>query len=369
MGRSRSFLRAGVGLVIALAAAGCRSRPDAPVKDRTVYDPAPVVTRGEPKQPPEWFEAEYDAIRELADKGELFEAVKRVYEVRDQRPSEDWRKRFDLLLTELNQAVLEVQTLVARVVPEADPVVFGEHLRVRVVFTAPGPRPVFVPANRAGVGPSVLVLDIERTDRDARAQVVTTRVRRIEPLPRNLEVPAHGTYEIQLDLGTVGNDRPLDGFRTYTVGGLLRPTLIDVGGLRRFEAVPLTPGVLRSFRENYEHLEDDPVARIAEAVAKNAPVHLITAAALVPPERLTEAVDRLVALLRGDRVIDLALYAALQYLTGIELGRDAGAWRAWWPRVRATWFQGVVPEPGEGTGKAEPRFETPDEGADRGAGR
>jgi hypothetical protein len=46
-----------------------------------------------------------------------------------------------------------------------------------------------------------------------------------------------------------------------------------------------------------------------------------------------------VSKLRGDRTIDWAIFAALEYLTRIELGRDANAWKAWWPRVRDRYFQ------------------------------
>ena len=36
------------------------------------------------------------------------------------------------------------------------------------------------------------------------------------------------------------------------------------------------------------------------------------------------------------------MFAALQYLTELDLGRDGDAWRAWWRRARDTWF---APEP------------------------
>ena len=67
-------------------------------------------------------------------------------------------------------------------------------------------------------------------------------------------------------------------------------------------------------------------------------VHLLTATALVPYEQRREATDALVAALGRRGSLDWALFACLQYITGIELGRDVDAWRAWWPRVRETYF-------------------------------
>jgi hypothetical protein len=145
-----------------------------------------------------------------------------------------------------------------------------------------------------------------------------------------------------------GNDRPLDGFRTFTVGGHLRAGAIELDGLRRYEAIRMRPGTLRSFRPNYEHLAEGPVQRVRQALERNAPLHLLTAVALVPPQGRGEAVDALVGSLRGGGPMDLCAFACLEYLTNVDLGRDADAWRAWWSRVRDRFFD----EPdGEGRGE------------------
>jgi hypothetical protein len=156
---------------------------------------------------------------------------------------------------------------------------------------------------------------------------------------RPIDVPASGLAELTVTLDDAGNERGVDGFRVYIVGGQLRPVVIEVGGLRRWDPVRLEPASVRALRENYEHLADDPVARIGQAVEKNSPVHLVTAAALVPPERRGDAVDLLVDAIEGARAIDWAIYGALHYLTGVQLCRDPDAWRAWWPRVRETFYR------------------------------
>ncbi|MGH7162349.1 MAG: hypothetical protein ACREID_02610, partial [Planctomycetota bacterium] len=223
--------------------------------------------------------------------------------------------------------------------------VFGEPVRVRVVVRNVSGRRVFVPARWGGTTGSILVLDVARRDVDVRAHAVTVTRRVTRALERDLDLAAGGSTEIVFSLEEAGNDAPLQGFRTFTVAGRLRPALLEVGGLRRWDAVKIAGTSLRSFRPNYDHLLDDPVRRIEQAIEKGAPVHLLTAAALVPPERRRDAVDSLVAALRGDRSIDLTIFASLEVLTEIGLGRDVEAWRAWWPRVRENYFPAARERP------------------------
>jgi hypothetical protein len=191
-----------------------------------------------------------------------------------------------------------------------------------------------------------------RTEYDVNARVVTSRKQVHHPLRKDLELPPGGVTEIVFTIEGAGNERPLEGFRTYAVGGQLRAAVVELGGLRRYEALKLATGTVRSFRPNYDHLKDDPVRRVAQAIERQAPTHLLTAAALVPPERRGEAVETLVGSLKGGGPMDFAAYAALAYLTNAGLGSDADAWRAWWTRVRGHYFD--VPD-GEGRGEG-PRF-------------
>ena len=141
-----------------------------------------------------------------------------------------------------------------------------------------------------------------------------------------------------MDLGICGNDKGLNGFRVYSIRGKLRAARVEIGGLRRWDSVPIKGVYLRAFRANWKHLADDPLKRVKQALDKQAPTHLLTATALLPQEDRREAVDVLVKDLRGDRVIDWAIFGCLEYLAQIGLGRDANAWKAWWPRVRDHYF-------------------------------
>jgi hypothetical protein len=91
-------------------------------------------------------------------------------------------------------------------------------------------------------------------------------------------------------------------------------------------------GTLRSFQPNYEHLAD-PVQRVRQALERNA-LHLLTAVALVPPQGEGRP-DALVESLRGGRPMDLYAFACLDYLTNVDLSRDATR-GAWWSRCAST---------------------------------
>ena len=351
MSRPR-FLSPIVYLLLAVAwAAGCKAREGAASKDdeggtasaeRVVLYESAGETDKPSLQSPEWFEEEIKNIVALREDGQLVEAIQRIYAAKEQRPPTETRRLLDALLGVLNADVLRMKTLRGRIVAAHDPVEFGDDVVIHLVLENIGVRPIRIPAQREGTTGSVFVLEIERFEYDTRAQVVTSAQRLHRPLERDLDIPPGGTVEVIVDLGASGNDRPLDGFRVYLFRGLLRPTILEAGGLQRWDAIELSEGRMRSFRANYEHLADDPVARVGQAIEKRSGLHLLTAAALVPDDQRTEAVDLLVGALRGNRKIDWAMFAALQYLTEIDPGRDADAWRAWWPRARDTWFKPEV---------------------------
>jgi len=349
----------------ALLFAACATT-DRPVsRDQVVI--AAAKPKGKPKKPSEWFEREIEAASEDLRAGRLEEGLKRVLDAKAEDPAGEDDADLDDLLRRFNRAVLDLPTLLATVEPEHDPIAFGDPVRISILLSNPGTRTVRVPVRTlpfrpppSAMGPrpqvessaSLFVLDLVRTEYDVNAHVISARRQVHYPLRRDLDLPPGATTEITLTVAGAENDRPLDGFRIYTVGGQLRPAVIELNGLRRYEAIRLRAGTLRSFRPNYEHLAEDPVGRIRQAFERNAPLHLLTAAALVPPRGRASAVEALVAGLKGGGPMDLAAFAALSYLTNVDLGNDASAWRTWWSRVGEHYF-----DVGDEEGPAEgPRF-------------
>jgi hypothetical protein len=321
-----------------------------------------------PKQPAEWFETQFALAEKDRKEGRIRDAFVRILKAMEAYPGPDHLAECNAFLTELNRELLEMDSLVAWFIAEQDPIVFGEPLRVRVRLHNPTHRHIRVPVRNEPVttasprkpgqssvmksSASRFILDIVTQEFDVRAQVVRNRRRLHRELERALDFPPEATREIVLDLGSVDNDRPLAGFRSYTISGQLRAANVEVGGMRRWEAIRIAEASLRSFRPGYEHLADDPVRRIGQAIEKGAFVHLLTATALVPYEQRREATDRLIAALGHRSSLDWALFACLRYITGTELGRDVDAWRAWWPRVRETYFA----RPGRQRDPGKPAF-------------
>jgi hypothetical protein len=327
------------------------------------------AARRPPTQPPAWFEEQLAIVERDRKAGRIRDAFVRILKAKEESPGADHEAVFNRLLTEINNEVLELDTLVAWFVAERDPIVFGDAVRVRVRLHNPTGRHVRIAVKNEPVtvhsvpkkpgqstvlksSPSRFILDIVSREFDVRAQVVRNRRRMHRELERELDFPPGSTRELVLDLGQIDNARPLAGFRSYTVGGVLRAANIEVGGMRRWEAIKVADVHLRSFRPGYEHLVDDPVRRIGQAIEKGAFVHLLTATALVPYERRRDATDALVAGLGHRSSLDGVLFACLQFITGIELGRDVDAWRAWWPRVRETYYDPPARAPAAG----EPTF-------------
>ncbi|MHC4955891.1 MAG: hypothetical protein ACYTGZ_18750 [Planctomycetota bacterium] len=335
-----------------LAACGCKSKAPVDNTDTAVPHDKLVLTKDprssssgrfgnslQSEAPPGWFDEQLRVIQKEIAAGEFEAAIRRAYAMRDRRPTAAHAAQLDQLLQKANLAVLELPTLRGEFEAVDEPIAVGDSIRVRVRLTNLGRRPIRIPLRFEGSSDSLFEFDVVCREWDTRSHVVTDTRRFRIPLERDWEIPAGGTTEQLIDVGQLGNGRGLNGFRVFAVRGRLRPARLEMGALRRWESVSIAPCYLRSFRPNWEHLADDPLRRIQQAIEKSASTHLLTATALLAPEEKQAAVDILVEELRGDRVIDWAILGALEYLTRIELGRDANAWKAWWPRVRDSYFE------------------------------
>lgn len=323
---------------------GCKGTSDP--DDEFTAERRVMTASGRPEveagAPAEWFDEQLRIIEREIAAGELEAALYRAFAVREKNPTLIHRTRLDQLIRRANSAVLGLETVDAKFTVDSNPIEFGERIQVRVRMKNLGRRAIRIPKEVEGTSGSVFEIVLVRREWDTRSQVVTTTKRYRLPLSRDWEIPASGTAEQLLDLGMCGNDRGMNGFRVYHVRGKLRAARVEIGGLRRWDSVPVKGVFLRSFRPNWKHLADDPLKRVKQALEKQAPTHLLTATALLEGKDRQEAMDALVDELRGDRVIDWAIFGCLEYLARIGLGRDVNAWKAWWPRVREHYFDEEV---------------------------
>ena len=330
-------------LVILLALFACKSKDVEDVSTKKIVLTSgmekPKVKR-KPRRSKEWFDEQIGVAAQERAQGKIREAIQRIYDARSEYPGPEHKKQLDSLLRQLNQDVLDLQTIEAWVELQKDPVAFGEPLRLRIHLKNGSGRRVRIPARRNKTSNSVFLLSILRRDYDIHANVSSRRTLVRKNVVVDFDIPAGGSADqiLIIEAKDIGNDRGLDGFRTFSVGGTLRPVVLEIGGLRRWDAIPIKAAMARSFRPQWEHLAKESLKKINLALKREWGVHLLTAAALLPSKDRQAAVDLMVDNLRGDRRIDWAMFAALQHLTNLNMGRDAGAWRAWWPRVRTTFF-------------------------------
>lgn len=332
-------------LLLALAAAACAS-PKEPGRD-------PVVTPGRGAGAEAgrlaWFDEELAEVDRLRATGDLRAAAERVERALRNRPPEPYLGE----LRERKRAILEdslaLPTLEGEVLAERERLAFGEPVRVRVRLRNVSGRTARVPARWWLSSAAVFQFDVERMDLDVRGQRVLDRSRSYVPLGRELELPPGGSFEQVVELPSVGNPANLDGIRHFVVAGAFRPPFVEVGGVRRLVAVPLRPARFQALRPNFEHLLDDPLARLKQSIEKQSPSHLLTASALVPEAARRDAADALVEGFGTDARLDLALCAALGHMTGADLGPDPDVWRAWWARVGDRWFEPAPERPAPGT--------------------
>jgi hypothetical protein len=343
-------------LLFALVCAACAS-PKEPDRERVV---TPRRGVGAEAAPSPRFENELAEIDRLRAEGDLKTAAERTERALRARPPEPYLGE----LRERKRALLEdslaLPTLQGEVVPERERLAFGDPVRVRVRLRNVSGRPARVPARWWLSSGAVFQFDIERRDLDVRGQRVLDRSRSYVPLGKDLELQPEGSFEQVVELPAAGNPANLDGIRLFVVGGSFRPPFVEVGGVRRLVAIPLRPATFSAFRPNFEHLLDDPLARLRQSIEKRSPSHVLTASALVPEAERRAAAEALVAGFGADVRLDLALCAALGHLTGVNLGPDPELWREWWGRAKDRWFEAAPGRPAPGTPAFPPDAAAPE---------
>ncbi len=332
-------------LAALLVAGACKGGPAAPAADRVDLSRAPGGPRyaSAPTKPDAWFDDEIASIDALISEGKLEEAQSRLAAASAARPGAEHEARLAEAGRRLLERVLLLKTVSGTLAAPAPHVDFGRPLSVVVRLRNDGEREIRIPAALRGTSGTLFEFDVLAREYDIRGSVTLVRNRVLLHADHDILIPRHGTSEMTLVLGLAGNERPLDGFRAFTISGRLRPSRLEAGPFPRWEGIALGECEVRAFRPNWEHLADDPLARLGQAIAKNAPVHLLTACALLDWHQRTAAMDGLVAALEGSRPMDLVLFTAMEHLTGADLGRSAPAWRAWWPRVRESYFAAPAP--------------------------
>jgi len=125
-----------------------------------------------------------------------------------------------------------------------------------------------------------------------------------ELIGRDLEIPPGGRQAFPLRLDR--EERGGVSLRTYEISASLYPAELRVGAESIVGVVRFKPRTVRVFPRNYEHLAEDPVGRLVEAIRKNSPAHIPLCAALAAPSDRDRALGVLRRALTGEAVADAA---------------------------------------------------------------
>lgn len=256
--------------------------------------------------------------RDYAARGHDAEALEVVAAAIRAKPPEPHLGTLRALEHRLRVQRVETEWMRAEVRPRKDYAHFGERVVWDVRLENVGQEVIRVSA--VG-GAAALAFSLEATRRDwdiyatSLERSWTQHVLWAPPDGEPLEIPPGGSHvlEIAMEAGDLGE--PLEGVREIVVGGVVRPSAMEVGGRRVVSTLQLRRGRVVALPRGYEPLLRDPLAAMAQAIDGGAPTHLLVAAEFVPRRRGPEAARLLArALAEGRPTLHRAAIGALERL-------------------------------------------------------
>ena len=242
--------------------------------------------------------------------------------------------RLTVLRIRVKQDILQSLYLDALIVLDEDRVALGTPITGQILLVNLSPDTLTIPADSGGTR-STMQLEMRYTEHDLAGNVL--REKRQQPVLIGedivLEPGDRHSEPIVIDSLQFGPNRI--NYRTYELEAVLYPSEIRIGdepwpGNLRFRTA-----TCHVFPRNYEHLADQPLVRLDEAIAKNSPPHVPLAAALITERERPRAIDALVEILRRDWSDDpdpptrLACCVGLRILTGEEISPRPDLWLEW----------------------------------------
>ncbi len=133
-----------------------------------------------------------------------------------------------------------------------------------------------------------------------------------------------------------------ENIRIYSIGAWTQPMKVDYGIGTTVKKIFFEPATFKVVPKKYEHLLDDPLARLSQAIEVGQVNEVFLAAMLVDDAHQLDAAEKLILMLEkahspgvkpeARAVIGNILHA----MTGGRHGDDAKRWRAWYDGQRGT---------------------------------
>jgi hypothetical protein len=244
------------------------------------------------------------------------------------------RSRVSALRTEARRKLLQTLYVDAIVRLDREDVPLGDPITGEVLLVNLSGKPVVLrDVARGAGGRSTLRVDVGYTEDWADGTFVRDRIVWAVAIGRDLTLPPGGREALPLDLDTLARrDGPGHPVRTYDVSATLFPAELLVDGEPVPGSLSFAQKRVRVFPRNYEHLKNDPLGRLKEAIDKRSPTHVVLAAALIAPKDREAGKERLLATLEGrdgaapDAAVRASCCAAARVLTDGEPSLDAETW-------------------------------------------
>jgi hypothetical protein len=178
-----------------------------------------------------------------------------------------------------------------------------------------------------------VLLNVEYQEYGTNGVMLTEKSQRSFQIGRDIVIASGETAEVPIIIDSVEFGEGSLNYRVYTVSATLFPAQFLLGSNALPGSVKFEPDSCEVFPRNFEHLQDNPLARLKEAVLKDSPTHLALAAALVKPKDRLQAQRVLLSILdsemRTSSSLRMAACTALRITSGEDIGPDPERWKEW----------------------------------------
>jgi hypothetical protein len=322
--------------------AGCASGPkkpsgvvSTPRPKKATEEAAPAGTaQGPPKQEVD------DALADMSSAiqhGDYERAVVVADKMLNRRPppNEEARQQIDRLRKAARQHLLQSFYVDAVVRSEKDQVVIGDAIVGEVMLINVGTEPVVIEDERKGAGASsrtLLHLEVAYREFVPDGTLVRDMLTSNVVIGKRITIAPGQRYSIPVRLDTLEQNPAGTMLRHYDIGGSVFLAELRAGKETIYGQLQIKPRRVRVFPRNYEHLLNQPLVRLQDAIRRRSPDHIPLAAALVPEEQRREALTVLRDALRqpttsgADVAMQRACCVALSVLTDEDRKPDPQEW-------------------------------------------
>ena len=211
----------------------------------------------------------------------------------------------------------------------------GDAIVGEVMLINVGTEPVVIEDERQGGGASsrtLLHLEVAYREFVPDGTLVRDMLTSNVVIGKRITIAPGQRYSIPVRLDTLEQNPAGTMLRHYDIGGSVFLAELRVGKETIYGQLQIKPRRVRVFPRNYEHLLNQPLARLQDAIRRRSPDHIPLAAALVPEEQKREALTVLRDALRqpttsgADVATQRACCVALSVLTDEDRKPDAQEW-------------------------------------------